>query len=401
MLIYNNPENPSTLECTSDFQHEAFVAAQSNGTILDCGASSHFSPEKSKFLNYQEINPEPVKAADGRTFKATGKGDLKINLPNGDQKPTPVTLKNVYYSPNLAFTLISVGTLDRLGYTLYIKAGVCIIRSPKNTMIAQIPLIRGLYRVTNVPKPLKSPVATAASKLMSINELHRKMGHVNYDDLRKMVKDGMVVGIDLDFNSKPDFCEACIKAKATRKPFPKRSETKYLNYGDKVVADTWGPAKVESLGGKKYYHLFQDLASHEERVYFSRKKSEGFESYKTYEAWVNTQRGAKIRVFGSDRRGEFTSQIFDEHLEKKGTVRHLTVHDSPSSNGSAERANRTHLECAVAMLVSSGLPKSLWGEAVLHSVWIRNRVPTRSTDEDITPYEKGTGKKPNLSMLHE
>lgn len=291
--------------------------------------------------------------------------------------------------------------MDRLGYTLYIKAGVCIIRSPKNTMIAQIPLIRGLYRVTNVPKPLKSPVATAASKLMSINELHRKMGHVNCDDLWKMVKDGMVVGIDLDFNSKPDFCEACIKAKATRKPFPKRSETKYLNYGDKVVADTWGPAKVESLGGKKYYHLFQDLASHEEQVYFSRKKSEGFESYKTYEAWVNTQRGAKIRVFGSDRGGEFTSQIFDEHLEKKGTVRHLTVHDSPSSDGSAERANRTHLECVVAMLVSSGLPKSLWGEAVLHSVWIRNRVPTRSTDEDITPYEKGTGKKPNLSMLHE
>ena len=53
------------------------------------------------------------------------------------------------------------------------------------------------------------------------------------------------------------------------------------------------------------------------------------------------------------------------------------------------------------MLVASGLPKNLWGEAVLHSVWIQNRVPTRSTDENKTPYEKGTGKKPNLSVLYE
>jgi Reverse transcriptase (RNA-dependent DNA polymerase) len=53
------------------------------------------------------------------------------------------------------------------------------------------------------------------------------------------------------------------------------------------------------------------------------------------------------------------------------------------------------------MLAASGLPKNLWAEAVLHSVWIRNRVPTRSTDENKTPYEKGTGKKPNLSVLHE
>ena len=171
---------------------------------------------------------------------------------------------------------------------------------------------------------------------MSISELHRKMGHINHDDLRKMVKNGMVLGIDLDLDSKPDFCEACIKAKATRKPFPKRSETKHQKYGDKVVADTWGPAKVESLGRKKYYQLYQDIASHEERVYFSHKKSEGFENYQKYEAWVYNQRGVTIKIFGSDHGGEFTSKAFSEYLEKKGTIRHLTIHDSPPSNGSAE-----------------------------------------------------------------
>ena len=62
----------------------------------------------------------------------------------------------------------------------------------------------------------------------------------------------MVTGIELDFDSKPEFCEPCLKGKATRKPFPKKSQTMYQNYGDKVVADTWGPAQVESLGRKWY-----------------------------------------------------------------------------------------------------------------------------------------------------
>jgi hypothetical protein len=33
------------------------------------------------------------------------------------------------------------------------------------------------------------------------------------------------------------------------------------------------------------------------------------------------------------------SNEFTEHLANTGTVRHLTVHDSPSSNGATERAN--------------------------------------------------------------
>jgi hypothetical protein len=206
----------------------------------------------------------------------------------------------MYYSPHLAFTLMSVGTMDRNGYNLRIKEGKCVIRSPKSNVIGQIPLIRGLYRVTTPSNPHTLAVASATVKKMSISELHRKMGHVNHDDLRKMVRDGMVTGIKLDFDSKPEFCEACIKAKAFCKPFPKKSETTYRNYGDKVVADTWGPAPVESLGHKKYFQLYQDLSSHEEHVYFNHEKSEGFDNYKKYEAWVRVQHNAVIKIFGSD-----------------------------------------------------------------------------------------------------
>ena len=229
------------------------------------------------------------------------------------------------------------------------------------------------------------------------------MGHINHDDLKKMVKEGLVKGIDLNLNSTPDFCKTCVEAKATRKPFPKKSTTENVKtYGDKVMADIWGPAEVESLGRKKYYLLFQDQHSHEEHVYFMVKKSETIENYKRYEAWAKVQRNVPvIKTFGSDRRGEFNSKPFTDHLEQQGTVCHLTVHDSPQSNGRVERANRTHVQNAQAMLIQAKLPSFLWAKAIRHSVWLRNRAYTSSLPESKTPYEMGMGMKPDLTRLLE
>ncbi|KAG2067335.1 hypothetical protein BDR04DRAFT_976296, partial [Suillus decipiens] len=50
------------------------------------------------------------------------------------------------------------------------------------------------------------------------------------------------------------------------------------------------------------------------------------------------------------------------------------------------------------MLHDSNLPRTLWGEAVRHAVWLKNRTPTKALNGG-TPLEAATGKKPNLSRL--
>lgn len=407
--IAEDVEEEYAFVVTSDFAEYAQTANSIHtGIIIDCGASTHFTPDRESLINYKNTSdPIPIRAADGRIFQATGKGDLRIEIPNGPgNKPTRVTLTDVYYSPNMAFTLVSVSRMTRAGYKLLFIKELAVIKSPKSKIIGRVPELRGLYRIRDVAKPRnapqKSPEHSANVAAMSINDLHRKMGHINHDDLRDMVRKGMVTGIDLDLDSKPIFCETCVKAKAARKSFPKvATGTSTKAYGDKVVADVWGPASKESLGHNRYYTLFQDRHSHEEKIYFMREKSEALDKYKKYEAWVNVQRNAKIKILGTDRGGEFTSKAFQDLLEDHGTVRHLTVHDSPASNGAAERGNRTHLEGARAMLIQSQLPTTLWAEAVRHSVWLRNRAPTRALDGNKTPLEMATGEKPDLSELHE
>jgi hypothetical protein len=49
------------------------------------------------------------------------------------------------------------------------------------------------------------------------------------------------------------------------------------------------------------------------------------------------------------------------------------------------------------MLISSGLPPTLWAEAATYTTYIRNRVLSRTIK--ITPFESWNGRKPNMSDL--
>ena len=107
-----------------------------------------------------------------------------------------------------------------------------------------------------------------------------------------------------------------------------------------------------------------------------------------------------VKIFHSDRGGEYRGKEFRLHLKKKGTQEKLTVHDTPAHNGVAEHRNRTIVEHIHALLHASGLSKSLWGEAARHVVWLMNRTSTKAVS-NMTPYEAAFGKKPNLRDVRE
>jgi transposase InsO family protein len=82
-------------------------------------------------------------------------------------------------------------------------------------------------------------------------------------------------------------------------------------------------------------------------------KSKAFDKYKVYEAMMKKQQNVDIKCLLSDWEGEYTSTEFKKYLEKQGTMQKLTVHDTPESNGIAERLNHTLVEWTHAMLMQS------------------------------------------------
>jgi transposase InsO family protein len=129
-------------------------------------------------------------------------------------------------------------------------------------------------------------------------------------------------------------------------------------------------------------------------------KDETFQAFKNLEmCWENIH-GIKIKILHSDGGGEYKSHEFDNHLANKGIQCRFTVHDMPEHNGVAERLNHTLLEKVRAMLHTADLAKNLWGEALKHAVWLKNRTSTKVLNGR-TPYEAFKKEKPDLHNIHE
>ncbi|PBK85945.1 hypothetical protein ARMGADRAFT_873975, partial [Armillaria gallica] len=85
------------------------------------------------------------------------------------------------------------------------------------------------------------------------------MGHASHESLKQSIRNGEIIAPNINLNSEPEFCSACMQAKAVTKPFPKHSDNESAKkYGDNVTGDIWGPAKIKSIGGSRYFTLFKD-----------------------------------------------------------------------------------------------------------------------------------------------
>ena len=82
--------------------------------LFDSGASCHMSGYHHRFINFVEIQPKPITAADKRQFYANGKGNMYLEVPNGNSH-SRVLLRDVLYSPTMGITLVSVGRITSAG----------------------------------------------------------------------------------------------------------------------------------------------------------------------------------------------------------------------------------------------------------------------------------------------
>ena len=86
-----------------------------------------------------------------------------------------------------------------------------------------------------------------------------------------------------------------------------------------------------------------------------------------------------------------------EFCQEHDIIHEVTPPYTAQSNSVAERKNRILMNIVNCMLLSSGAPENLWGEAILSAYFILNRVPQR--DSDVTPYECWKGRTPNIRFF--
>jgi hypothetical protein len=148
------------------------------------------------------------------------------------------------------------------------------------------------------------------------------------------------------------------------------------------------------LNGERYFISFIDDYSRYMYLYFLFDKSEAFDDFKSFKTEVEKQKETKIKRVRFDTGGEYYGRYIDkrqakgpfaEFLKIEGIIAQYTMLGMSQQNGVVERRNCILMDMVRSMISRSSLPLSLWSEALKTTVYILNRVPSKSVPK--TPFE--------------
>jgi hypothetical protein len=364
--------------------------------ILDSGASDHMSNRIELFENFKKIEKE-IMVANREMMNATGMGN--INFVAITEKGTVnIQLRDVLYVEKIGMNLVSAAKLDSKGYRISISTGKLSVTSGRETLLEGTRTKNNMFMLRMSPK-VKSGKSLFAGERVSLMDIHARMGHLNYSDIKKLRITNLV-------DDRKD-CEVCALAKSHSMPFkskePKVKVEEYgVEVGEMVHSDYCGPMEEKSITGHIGFWTYIDEKSRKCNVYLKESGGNGpkqSDCLAHYLSWSKTQTGNRVKWLKCDNAKEYLSKESLDTCNSKGVEIDSSNPYKPQQNGRAERMNRTLVEMARSMLIQAGMGKEYWSYAIMAAAHVRNRCPTRRNYNGKTPEEVWSGRKVDISYI--
>lgn len=378
-----------------------------NAWILDSGASSHMTPNREFFSDYELYSGPSVTMANGKVAPIVGIGSVKLLSNSKFSSVRHITLNNVFHVPDLAANLLAVSVISQQKMYVTFREKYAVINDGNKTTVATAQKCGNIYVLdahfdNNTVKneysgKVKLDINTNNKVYCSQSQLlwHRRLCHLGFENMRRLRK--MAYGLRFPDQMEREKCTACIQGKMTRLPAPKSTTTRATRKLEIVHSDLCGPFPP-SNNGARYALTFTDDLTRETFAYFLKQKSETFKMFQIFKSMAENQVKEKITTLRTDNGGEFISNEMKEFLKKCGIRHELSAPYCQFQNGVAERGWLTLVQKTRCLLYHSKLGNSFWAEALNTAVYMKNRSPTVAVTGAV-PHELWTGRKVSLRHL--
>lgn len=185
--------------------------------------------DKFFFSDLEKIDDINISVAKrNASICAKQKGDIFVNTDH-DGKVETKAMRDVLFVEELKCNLMSIRSLTKHGYRIVFEGDTAVVSVKGDTKF--VAHVNGnLYQV-NLNLVRNEFAGLSSEQNSTQNTWHFRLGHLNVNDMKKLVDRNMALGLDkLNVNVIKKFCEPCVLGKQARLPFPPKNEKRSTRF---------------------------------------------------------------------------------------------------------------------------------------------------------------------------
>ncbi|GKA45762.1 putative ribonuclease H-like domain-containing protein [Tanacetum coccineum] len=274
--------------------------------------------------NYEEIDGGFVAfGGNPKGGKITGKGKIRTRK---------LDFEDVYFVKELKFNLFSVSQMcDKKNSVLFTDTE-CVVLSPdfklldESQVLLRVPRKNNMYSVDlkNVVPSGGLTCLFAKATLDESNLWHRRLGHINFKTMNKLVRGNLVRGLPSKIFENDHTCVACQKGKQHKASCKTKTVSSISQPLQMLNMDLFGQTFVKSIMKKMYYLVVTDGFSRFSWVFFLATKDETSGILKAFITRTENQINHKVIIIRCDNGTEFKNKEMNQFCEMKGIKREFS-----------------------------------------------------------------------------
>ncbi|GKE21141.1 putative ribonuclease H-like domain-containing protein [Tanacetum coccineum] len=254
---------------------------------------------KAYLVDYQEFKGGSV-VFGGSKGQITGKGRIITRK---------LDFEDVYFVKELKqFNLFSVSQMcDKKNKVLFTDSE-CLVLSldfklpDENQVLLRVPRQNNMYsfNLENIVPTGGLACLIANATVDESNKWHRRLGHVKFKNLNKLVKGNLVRGLPSKIFQNDHTCVACQKGKQHKASCKAKVVSSISQPLQLLHMDLFGPTSVRSINHKTYCLVITDDFSRFSWVFFLRTKDETSGILKDFIRQIENQLNQKVKTIRCD-----------------------------------------------------------------------------------------------------
>ncbi|GJY68837.1 putative ribonuclease H-like domain-containing protein [Tanacetum coccineum] len=275
--------------------------------IFDSGCSGHMTGNKDQLEDFEEFNGGSVTFGGSKGY-ISGKGKIRVGNLDFD---------SVSFVKELGhFNLFSISQIcDKQHKVLFTETECLVVSSDfkmpdENQILLKVPRHHNMYSFDmKTPTPAKGFACLIAKATSDESKLwHRRLGHINFKNLNKLVKGNLVRGLPSKVFKNDHTCVACHKGKQHRASCKAKLERLITEPLHTLHMDLFGPTSVKSINHASYCLVITDDCTRFSWVFFLASKDETSGILQNFIRQIENQLSHRVKIIRSDNDTEFKNR---------------------------------------------------------------------------------------------